>query len=479
MNNIRKILIFTLICILVVSSFIATINAGIAKETTSILEENTLKYDLLIITPSNFRYSLQPLKEHKMNYGIRTKIITLDEAYTIGIMGCDSPEKIKLCIEQFHRLTGVKYVMLVGDYKKMPIRYVYNDEPSEYYEPQYISELYYADLYDDSGVYQTWDEDHDGIYGEWIENKTSARDRYIDLRPDVYIGRLACRNIFEVKIMVDKIIKYETNTYGSDWFKNYVVVSGDTYGNEAYPGQNTTGYEGEENTESTIENMTWFNPIRLWVSNGNLTSHKDVINAINNGCGVMFFDGHASPSAWGVHPYNSSEIIYGLKNTHMWRLRNLYKLPIVVATACHNGMFDVSPLNLLKIIGLREGVFHPGDWPVECWAWKLTSKPFGGAIATISNTGLGLTKEDKKSMDGAGDYIDQQFFDIYSKNETDILGECWGKTIERYIDAYPIDWEIDDDDEFSLDTKYDLKTIQQYTLFGDPSLKIGGYPPLE
>ena len=365
--------------------------------------------------------------------------------------------------------------MLVGDYKKMPVRYVYNNEPSDYYEPYYISELYYADLYNDTGVFQTWDEDLDGIYGEWIINKTGARDRYIDLRPDVYVGRLACRNIFEVKIMVDKIIKYESETYGAEWFNDFAVVAGDTYAEGEYP-FDTSGYEGEENTESAIKNMTSFNPVRLWVSNGNFTGPKDVINVINKGAGLIFFEGHASPAAWGTHPYNSHDFLYGLKNNHMWRLWNFYKLPVVVAAACHNGMFDSSPLNLLN--PLTGGVCYSSFWAVECWAWRLTSKPFGGSIATISNTGLGMTKEDKKSMEGAGDYIDQQFFYVYGNGQSDILGECWAKTIDRYIDAYPVDWDISDNDEFVVDMKYDLKTPQQFTLFGDPSLKIGGYPPL-
>jgi len=477
-KNNKKLVIFGIILIFVATSFTTLINAEVIQkedDSASIIYTDNVEYNLLIITHPGFYNALQPLVEHKMKYNVRTKIITLEEAYTIGVMGYDNPEKIKLCIEQFHRETGVKYVMLVGDYKKMPVRYVYNDEPSDYYEPCYISELYYADLYNDTGVFQTWDEDIDGVYGEWIANQTSARDRYIDLRPDVYVGRLACRNIFEVKIMVDKIIKYESQTYGSEWFDDFVVVSGDTYPEGQYP-FNTSGYEGEENTESAIKNMTAFNPVLIWVSNGNFTGPKDVINVINKGCGVMFFEGHASPFSWGTHPYNSHEFLYGLKNTHMWRLWNFYKLPVVVAAACHNGMFDVTPLNLLN--PLKGEVMHPGDWAMECWAWKLTSKPFGGSIATISNTGLGLTKEDKKSMEGAGDYIDQQFFYVYGNNESDILGECWGKTINRYIDAYPVDWDIQDNSEYALDTKYDLKTSQQWTLFGDPSLKIGGYPPI-
>jgi hypothetical protein len=215
--------------------------------------------------------------------------------------------------------------------------------------------------------------------------------------------------------------------------------------------------------------MTGFNIEKLWVSDGSFTGPKDVIKTISRGCGIMLFDGHASPLAWGTHPQNSEEFIYGLKLQHMWRLSNGYKLPVVVAGACHNAQFDVTPLNLLDDFGLS---LSHGTFPVECWAWKLTSKPFGGSIATISNTGLGMSKEDKDSMEGAGDFMDLQFFYIYGNDYSDILGEIWGAAIDRYLDHFPVDWSTPAAGDYAIDAK----TVQEWVLLGDPSLKIGGYP---
>ena len=86
-----------------------------------------------------------------------------------------------------------------------------------------------------------------------------------------------------------------------------------------------------------------------------------------------------------------------------------------------------------------------------------------------------MTKEDKDSKDGAGDFMDLQFFYEYGVNNTTILGEAWGKAINRYIDNFPVNWET----PAAWDYAYDAKTVQQWTLLGDPSLRIGGYPPLE
>jgi hypothetical protein len=385
--------------------------------------------------------------------------------------GRDNPEKIKFFIKKAYDEWDIKYVMLVGDFRKMPVRYVYNDEPSGYYEPRFLSELYYADLYDKNNTFSSWDYNQNGVYGEWIGD--SAEDKNIDLHPEVCVGRLACRNSNEVNIMVRKIITYETQTYSSEWFKRFVVVAGDTYPPGQYP-FDTSEYEGEENTKKAIKNMTQtgFEINRMWVSTGNFTGPLSLIRTMNKGCGIMFFEGHASPMAWGTHPpeiEKNGTWIWGLKNQHIPLLMNGYKLPVVMAGACHNGMFDVTPMNLLKL--LKGETLHPGDWALECWAWKLTSHPYGGSIATIANTGLGYTKEDKQCRHGAGDYMDQQFFYEYGQNKTTILGEIWANSINRYIQKYPVDWS----EPAGSDSAIDAKTVQEYTLLGDPSLQIGGY----
>lgn len=428
------------------------------------------QYDLLIIAPDSFENTLIPLVEHKEEMQLDTKLVTLSKVYDeMFWYGRDEPEKIKYFIKQAYDDWGITYVLLVGDYKKMPIRYVYNNEPSYYDEPRYISELYYADIIDSQGEFSSWNSNNNEYFGEWIGS--SAQDVDINLRPDVYVGRLACRNINEVKVMVNKIIYYEKNTFGSDWFNKFVVVAGDTYPPGQYP-FDTSPFEGEENTLNAIENMSGFSVVKLWTSTGAFTGPKDVIRAFNNGCGVMFFDGHASPMAWGTHPpeiEKNGTWIWGLKNYHVPFLMNGYKLPVIVAGACHNAQFDVTPLNLLKYFQGR--TVHPGEYVRECWAWKLVSHPYGGGIAVFSNTGLGMSKEDKVSMEGAGDYMDLQFFVEYGTNDSMFLGEIWGKAINRYINRFPVDWN----DPAGSDSAYDAKTVQQWVLLGDPSLRVGGY----
>ena len=442
-------------------------------------------YDLLIIAPKKYSNALQPLIVHKNRVGIKTNLVTLDQVYDQMFWhGRDKQEKIKYFIKTAEEEWGITYVMLVGDFQTIPIRYVYNaDNNTGWDEPCFISELYYADLYDENHNFSTWDANNNGVYGEWYGEM--AKDPDIDLYPDVFVGRLACMNEAEVRVMVRKIITYETTAYGQTWFNRFVVVAGDTYPESE--NQNWTGYEGEQNTMDAIENMSGFEPIKLWTSNESFTGPKDVIRAINQGCGFLLFEGHANAFSWSTHPPNDAQTwIKGLNTVSMERLRNRQMLPVCIVGGCHNNEFDVTPANIIK--GLKEeglryfssgsipfGSFWRYTWIRECWGWKLTRINTGGSIATIGCTGLGMSKEDKESFSGAGDYLEPTFFHEYGVNGTRILGKVWGNTISDYLNHYPIDWNT----PAAKDSAIDAKTVQQWALFGDPSLKIGGYSASE
>ena len=149
----------------------------------------------------------------------------------------------------------------------------------------------------------------------------------------------------------------------------------------------------------------------------------------------------------------------------MTRLRNREKLPVCVVGGCHNLQFDV------HFGKLRDDPWYYYTFIPECWGWKLTRKIGGGSIATIGCSGLGMTKEDKESFSGAGDYLEPTFFKQYGVNGIDVLGDTWAATISDYLDTYPIDWNT----PAAWDYAIDAKSVQQWVLLGDPSLKIGGY----
>ena len=428
--------------------------------------ENQSIYDFLIITPKEFERALCPLVTHKENVGIRTRVVNLDEAYNIGMWGRDKPEKIKLCIADAIENAGIKYVLLVGGMKGqtgkwyMPVRYVKlgND-----WESQIISDLYFADIYDSEDKFSSWDSDGDKNFEEWTYSE-QPEDTHIDYYPDIAIGRLPCRNIFELKIMIRKIINYETKTYNSGLFNDIITIAGDTY--PEILNEKWVGYEGEYYADLALENMSEFNATKLYTSDGSLTGWKDILPELNKGAGFVYFVGHGCPMLWSNHYPNNKSSIDGFKTFHMNLLKNREKQFVCIVSGCHNSQFDVNIFKILDPIARSHVEYVP-----ECWGWKITKKIGGGAIATLGCTALGHTKEDKVAFTGGINELEVQFFHEYAKNNKDIIGDAWQETINWYLDTYPVDWN----QELTNDSWVDVQVPQTWVLFGDPTLKIGGY----
>ena len=440
------------------------------KEPETPLLFDTHKNDLLIISPSEFTKLLTPLAEHKNEVGIKTKVVSLDEVYKEN-KGMDQQEKIKYYIKSAVEKWGTKYVLLVGGIKgqsskwNLPVRYSHVLIPEgtqEVIEPEFISDLYYADIYDSEGKFSSWDSNDNGVFAEW---EKGYKDK-MDLYPDVYLGRLPCRNKREVKIMVDKIINYEKNKASDDWFKRIILISGDHWDD---PDHIT---EGVLIMEKASEIMSDFEPVKLYATEENKLLVRDINKALNKGAGFAYFCGHGGSTAWGIHYPPDAHgwaptltrlgVIPFYTPMYMNFLRNKNKLPVTIVGGCLNGKFDIS---LSK--NLKKGKLSLSG---NCWAWKLTSKKGGGSIATIANSGLGTHAMGDADHNSVNDYLEVldgwlelKFLQLYAEEHSKILGMNHGQAITKYLNRF-----LGSNDEM------DTKMVQQWILFGDPSLIIGG-----
>jgi len=464
-NNLLKTNLVLIISLILIVTNVSSINVETQED------ENSEIYDLLIITPNEWINDITKLKNHKEKNNLKTKIVTLSEIYDVMYWeGRDDAEKIKYYIKNAYDNWNIKYVFLIGGIKNqisseeiwwMPVRYIHLVDRwggmKSYSEEKYLSDLYFADLYYPNGSFSSWDTNNNGIFGEWKENESSIDQ--MDLVPEVSIGRLPCRNKIELQIMIQKIISYENNKNIDSWFKNMVVVSGDTYTDNDY-------FDGEVETQWALDMMPGFNHIKLWTSLETFTGPMDVIKTVNKGCGFLYFAGHSAPTLWGNHPpYNEDVLVKGLNMFTVMLLFNMKKLPVCIIGGCHTSLFNVSYGHTTWLGGRLK--------TYECLSWKMTRKIGGGSIATIGNTGLGYGEDDKLNPENGGGsgHLNKFFFKSYGIDNKLNLGDCWSNAIETYLDSYPINWEANSYD----DTTIDAKTVTQWILFGDPSLKIGGY----
>ncbi|MBC7128863.1 MAG: hypothetical protein H5T45_03920 [Thermoplasmatales archaeon] len=202
----------------------------------SFIQLNKNSYDFLIISPDAWLSEIEALKQHKESKGIKTIAVGLNEIYSSNVArnGRDDAEKVKYFIKNAIEEWGIKYVMLVGGRKVglkedwyMPVRYVWvNDRSSSWeYERCFLSDLYFADIYDAKGNFSSWDTNNNGYYGEY-EHEIGDEKFYdeVDLFPDLYVGRIPAENREELKKVIENIIKYENSSPS-----NRAILCGEIY----------------------------------------------------------------------------------------------------------------------------------------------------------------------------------------------------------------------------------------------------------
>ena len=394
--------------------------------------------------------------EHKNNYGFTTKLVTLDEIFNdeyFEVDGRDETEKIKYFIFEAYKNWNISYVLLVGNTNKFPIRNTWIESEGSPKNP--ITDLYYADICFSNGSFCSWDSNNNGFYGEVGHN---GQYDSIDLYPDLYIGRLACNNIFETKTVVNKIINYERESYGKEWTENIILAGGDTH--PIY----FNFFEGEFLIEKIKEDTPELNHIMLKTSDGTFSADS-LNNKINNGAGFVCYAGHGFETGILTHPPNSQDwISYNLFD--LYSLKNKEKLPIMFFSACLTARIDYNLYNLIAdlyySLSDKPKLDKPYiDFPVlfPCFAWSMVSKPRGGAIATIGSTRIAYSMLDKSGIYGGCCYLAKKFFESY--NNSEYLSQMLVSAKNNYLNRRL--W-------------VDYLTLEEFILLGDPSLKIGGYP---
>ncbi len=424
-------------------------------------------YNLVIITSSDFYEESVDLVNHKNSYNLKTNLTTVEEIYKC-FPGQDKPEKIKYFIKHTVENWNTSYILLIGDLKEIPIRST-DAYPWRGFGDNILSDLYYADLYDENYSFCSWDSNLNGTFGEVNYNMSSFPPLMkniddVDLYPDVIIGRLPCRNTEEVKRMVQKIITYETETYQEEWFKKIILAGGDTF--PLSKGSAPFVYEGEIVTNKIAELTPDFKHIFLHTSKRTL--HPLTFNwAINQGAGFLSYSGHGFEHGWGTYRPNAirdGRLIFYF-TPFLQFLRNQDKMPIVFFDACLTAKLDFNMSSLenyytkfVKILKFLTGVEYDNTNYFPCFAYQIINQENGGAIASIGATRPAYSLVDNEGIYAGAGPLNVYFFDSYKEGIT--LGEMFLSSQLDYIHKVAKDYF----------------TIEEFLIVGDPTLKVGGYP---
>ncbi|MFO7677978.1 MAG: C25 family cysteine peptidase [Thermoplasmatota archaeon] len=393
------------------------------------------EYDMVIITPKKYSNNAQSLADHKNRFGLSTFVKTTEEIYS-EYNKVDEAEEIKYFIKDAIEDLGVEFVLLLGDYENVPMRttYIYMLWEGNWYNQTFITDLYYADVYDEQGEFSSWDSNGNGKFGEVYKGYPGDGDDF-DLYPDVRVGRIACRSNLDARIVISKIINYETNAYGKAWSNRALLMGGDTF-----PGHGNI--EGEFVTGLISEEIPDYEQIILWTSKGNYNPFTINLE-ITKGVGVVTYSGHGYQFGFGTSPPNQEERIE-YYTPYTIGMLNINKYPIIFFDACSTAELDY------RRYGIR----------IPTFAWYIVRKPIGGAIATIGATRIAYTYVNHQGVHGGAGYLNLHFFKAYEDGRS--VAEVFNSAQNDYITH--VSW-----------LKY--TTVKEFILIGDPSLRIGGYNP--
>lgn len=335
-----------------------------------------------IITPSQFKPLLEPLKEMKTQKGVKTEIYELHNG-SLGILDVynadeytDDAERIHEFLRDLDQMNpDLQWVLLVGDTDLLPSRRMYlNGSVSDNYAEvsdgikQYaFSDYYYA------GLNSTWNVNPNIVFGE--EGET-------DYTPEVYVGRLPVNTLTEAQRAISNIIDYEVDPEPGYWYRSFLLCGAvmDTPNLMDYPANREleykwykdNGYEVTQKLQAMIPsqmvNFSLYDYGRL--QGGNYSPFYDTLNHTNArnywdlGNSLVNFASHGYLNGNALLEYYSDgDRIYGPQTTFpffdyndAYECQNGQRLPLLYASACGVGNFsETDDTNLERLLYAPQG----------------------------------------------------------------------------------------------------------------------------
>jgi hypothetical protein len=170
-------------------------------------------HDYVIITTSDLAGAITasafPGWKASLGFDLRT-VLTTDPEIT-GQPGGDLAERIRNFLRANYGPWGIEYVLLVGNYEDIPMRYCYPDPENHLHDPSnpgvgpgsVPTDHYYADLSLPDA--ESWDSDGDGFHGELGDDNP-------DFLAEVSVGRIPTSSGSRITYTLDKLVRVEQDT---------------------------------------------------------------------------------------------------------------------------------------------------------------------------------------------------------------------------------------------------------------------------
>lgn len=334
------------------------------------------KIDYIIITNKELKSSFEPLAIWKTTKGIKTSIITIDEIAS-KYTGTDEQVKIKKCIYDLFENNSLKYVLLGGDDKIVPVRGCYGKITNSTTDKTIPTDLYYACF---SGDFE-WDGNHNNIFGEIDDN--------IDLAQSVFVSRAPVKTKYDTDAFVNRVISYEKeplyndnilmcakNSFAKDTIE-FEIGSNSLYTKYIKPYWNGMMYRFHESASDFDTTSKYeFNP-------------NNLKNQLAKGYSFVNVNLHGLQTYWDMESYGHYTSAHGKSQSNVAHT-------IITTIACFTNAFDISS--------------HGSEDP--CLSESFIRNPTSGVVAYLgcSRYSWGTSK----GLGASHDYNAQFYKNLFS-----------------------------------------------------------------
>jgi uncharacterized repeat protein (TIGR01451 family) len=370
----------------------------IELDAPSYLQSVTNTADYIVLTHPDFYSEVVPLADYRAAQGLRVALIDVQDVYDEFGYGLTGTMPIHGFLDYAldHWQPPVpSYVVLVGDGNYDPKNNLGLNRTSFF--PPYLAPI-----------------------DPWI-TETAADNRYVTLTegdnmPDMMLGRLPVNSAAQTRTVVSKTVAYEQNPPPRDWNRRLMFVADNADG--------AGDFAAASDRIIDCCAPAPYEPERIYYLITHLTPaevRQAIIDGINDGRLIVNYIGHAGITFWGSERFfQVSDIPY---------LTNGHQLPIMLPMTCYDGFY------------------HYPYWNQDSLGETIARADGGGAVASWSPTGLGVT--------AAHDVLDEGFLDGLFQDGLRTAGQA---TMAGKFKLW------------ALVGNHDL--IDTYVLFGDPALHV-------
>lgn len=369
--------------------------------------------DMIIVYHANFKSEALRLADHRSKHsGLKVLAAEVNEVYNEFSSGKADPGAIRdMARLLLYRNPEFKYLLLFGD-GSYDYKGLVRDIPAENFVPVYET---------DESLDPIEGFPSDDFYGLLGDNEG------VGLRGglDIYVGRLPAKSIDEARVLVDKIMHYETAsaTLG-DWRLRNGYVADDEDGNIHLRDVDNIAKSDEVRHPLYNQQKVYADAYKQ-VSTSGEKRYPDVNKAINDnifkGQLTLTYLGHGGPLGW------AQERILTVPDLNSWT--NIDKMTVMVTATCSFGAYD------------DPSIISPAEFAL------LNSK--GGAIALMTTTRAVYTNSNYQLTDASHELM-------YKKvnGRAPTLGYILSEGKNKYTG-----------DSFRTNSR-------KFALLGDPSLQI-------